>query len=74
VAGGVNGRLLPMAAGPADWAQAVRAITADPAAYAALCRSSFRHVRTHLTWDAWARRLVMRLRAEVAAAEARAAA
>lgn len=71
---GANGRLLPLAAGPAEWAAAVRALTADSEAHAALCRSSFEHVRARLTWDAWARRLVMRLRAEVAAARAQAAA
>lgn len=73
IAEGTNGRLLPLAAGPAEWAEAVREMTRDRAAHAALCRSSFRHVQRNLTWDAWARRLVTRLRSEVAAAEARAA-
>jgi glycosyltransferase involved in cell wall biosynthesis len=74
MAEGANGRMLPMADGPVEWAQAIREMTQDPVAHAALCRSSFVHVRGHLTWDAWARRLVSRLRSEVAAAEARAAA
>lgn len=71
---GANGSMLPMKAGPIEWARAVREMTRDRAAHSALCRSSFVHVRGHLTWDAWARRLVARLRSEVAAAGAQAAA
>jgi glycosyltransferase involved in cell wall biosynthesis len=66
VSEGVNGRMLPLEAGPADWARAVVEMAADPAAHAALCRSSFAHVQTCLTWDAWARRLVERLRTAAA--------
>lgn len=51
---GVNGRLLPSAATPADWARAIRSMTTDRARHAALCRSSFAHARTRLSWEAWA--------------------
>jgi glycosyltransferase involved in cell wall biosynthesis len=67
VAEGVNGRMLPLEAGPTTWAQAIREMAADPAALDALGASSFAHVRAHLTWDAWAEALVARLRLEVGA-------
>jgi glycosyltransferase involved in cell wall biosynthesis len=66
VAPGVNGRLMPPAAVPADWARAIMAMTRDPAAYEALCRSSFDFARSRLTWSAWSRDLVLRLRMELA--------
>ena len=59
---GGNGRMLAPEAGPEDWAGAIRALAADPAAYAALCRTSFDHARARLTWEAWARDLVACLR------------
>ena len=59
---GGNGRMLAPEAGPEDWAGAIRALAADPAAYAALCRTSFDHARARLTWEAWARDLVAYLR------------
>jgi hypothetical protein len=59
---------------PADWAQAIRAMTHDPARHAKLCRSSFDHARTRLTWAAWAQRMASLLRAEAAAASYRPAA
>ena len=52
---GTNGRMMPMEAGPQDWAAAVRELTGDPAGHAALCRSSFDHAHARLTWEAWAR-------------------
>jgi glycosyltransferase involved in cell wall biosynthesis len=52
---GRNGRMMPLAAGPREWAEAVRALTRDPGRYAALCRSSFAHAHGRLTWRAWAR-------------------
>ena len=54
MAEGVNGRMLPLEAGPDAWAEAVRDLTADPTAYGALCASSFRHAHERLSWDAWA--------------------
>ena len=55
---GRNGRMLPGTAGPEAWAGAVRELTADPAAYAALSASSFEHAHRRLTWEAWARGIV----------------
>lgn len=54
---GTNGRMMPMEAGPQDWANAVLALTADPTRHEALCRASFDHAHTRLTWEAWARDL-----------------
>lgn len=65
---GVNGRMLPMDAGPSEWASAVREMTDDPQALAALSETSLAHVRARLTWNAWAQALVSRIRAEVGAA------
>lgn len=67
VAEGVNGRMMPVNAGPADWAGAVRGMTDDRQALAAMSEASLAHVRARLTWDAWAHALVSRLRAEVGA-------
>lgn len=52
---GVNGCMLPMTAGGADYASALRRLTDSPAAYAALSQSSFDHCHAHLTWQAWAK-------------------
>lgn len=68
---GVNGRLLAPGASPADWATAIRMMTRNRARHAALCRASFEHARTRLTWDAWAQRMAVFLRTEFVAAEAR---
>jgi glycosyltransferase involved in cell wall biosynthesis len=67
VSHGVNGCLLPLAAVPADWARAVISLTAEPRAYAALSRASFEFARTRLSWSAWSRELVLRLRIELGA-------
>jgi glycosyltransferase involved in cell wall biosynthesis len=71
---GVNGRLLAPGAAPADWATAIRTLTRDRATHAALCRASFEHARTRLTWQAWAQQIAALLRAEVAVEELRRAA
>lgn len=63
---GKSGRMLPMTAGPDEWAAAIRNMTADPEAHAALCRSSFEHAHTRLSWDAWARDVTALLRERVA--------
>lgn len=53
---GGNGHLLPLDAGPADYVELFRRLTADPAAYRALCTSA-RDLYDHaLNWDAWGRR------------------
>jgi glycosyltransferase involved in cell wall biosynthesis len=67
MAEGRNGRMLPMAAGPDDWAAAIHDLTADPKAHAALCRSSFAHARDRLTWEAWARDVTALLRGAIRA-------
>jgi glycosyltransferase involved in cell wall biosynthesis len=71
---GVNGRLLSAGASPADWATTIRNMTRNPVRHAALCRASFDHARTRLTWAAWAQRMAALLRAEVAVEDLRRAA
>jgi glycosyltransferase involved in cell wall biosynthesis len=71
---GTNGRLLASGASPADWATAIRTMTRNRTRHAALCRASFDHARTRLTWEAWAQRMAALLRAEVAVEELRRAA
>jgi glycosyltransferase involved in cell wall biosynthesis len=71
---GVNGRLLAPGASPADWATAIRVMTRNRTRHAALCRASFDHARTRLTWDVWAQRMAALLRAEVAVEDLRRAA
>ena len=54
---GRNGATLDPLAGPKEWARAVRALTRDADTHAALCRTSFEHARTRLSWATWARDL-----------------
>jgi glycosyltransferase involved in cell wall biosynthesis len=53
VAAGETGRLIPPAAGGAEWGRQVLEATADPAAYAALRRAAHARYRRRLTWEAW---------------------
>ncbi len=55
---GVNGYLLPLEAGPADYANYAFQLLADPAKYAALCWSSFQRFQTELNWDVAVCRLI----------------
>ena len=55
---GVNGYLLPLEAGPTDYAHYVLQLLADPAKYAALCWSSFQRFQTELNWDVAVSRLI----------------
>ena len=55
---GVNGYLLPLDAGPADYANYAFQLLADPAKYAALCWSSFQRFQTELNWDVAVSRLI----------------
>ena len=50
---GVNGVLLPPAAGAADYAAAIRALLADRPTFEALRQSSRTAYDTRLNWDAW---------------------
>lgn len=54
---GRNGATLDPAAGPREWARAIRALTRDPDKHAGLCRASLEHARNRLSWDSWARDL-----------------
>lgn len=50
---GVNGHLLPLNAGPAEYAALFRRLWADRAAHRALCVSSRDLYERALNWDAW---------------------
>ena len=54
---GVNGHLLPSAATPADFADAIERSWRDTAAYRQLRADSRRAYEERLNWTAWARRL-----------------
>ncbi len=55
---GVNGYVLPLEAGPADYANYAFQLLANPAEYAALCWSSFQRFQTELNWDVAVSRLI----------------
>lgn len=50
---GANGYLLPADATAADYANVIRTVYADKAAYTALCASARREYRRRLNWDVW---------------------
>jgi glycosyltransferase involved in cell wall biosynthesis len=52
---GVNGHLLPLDAGPDEYAALLRRLWADEAAYRALCLSARDLYDRALNWDAWGR-------------------
>ncbi len=58
VQNGRNGFLLPLEAGPKDYAETITASFADPEAYRRLCMRSFETFTRTLNWDAFCRRLV----------------
>lgn len=64
---GRNGRMLPRSASPADYADGVMALTADPGQYTALSRDSFGHFVKRLTWPAWSSAAVTLFRHEFVA-------
>jgi glycosyltransferase involved in cell wall biosynthesis len=51
VKNGVNGYLLSLEAGPADYADYVEHLLSDPSKYAVLCWSSFQRFQADLNWD-----------------------
>ena len=59
---GVNGRLVPPRATPAEIADAVEGLAADPDGYRELCRSARARFERELNWDAAVGRVVARLR------------
>lgn len=61
---GDNGALLPAGASAQAYADAITALIADPADYAALSRRSHAAARDRLCWTAWAAQMVDLIRAE----------
>jgi len=55
---GVNGYLLPLEAGPTDYANCALQLLADPSKYAALCWSSHQRFQAELNWDVAVSRLI----------------
>ncbi|MBK7406336.1 MAG: glycosyltransferase family 4 protein [Phycisphaerales bacterium] len=51
---GETGRVLPVAAGARDYADAIDAIAGDPGLYERWSRSALARARATLNWDAWA--------------------
>lgn len=62
VSEGVNGALMPPEADGAAYAERIASLLADRSAYDALCSTSHAWCRDHLTWDAWARDTLARIR------------
>ena len=58
VTDGLNGHLLPLSAGPGDYADVIVDSFRDPGAYRTLCRRSFERFRSRLNWDAFCRRFL----------------
>jgi glycosyltransferase involved in cell wall biosynthesis len=50
---GVNGLLLPISAGPDDYANAITKLFSDEASYRDLARSARAEYESRLNWDAW---------------------
>lgn len=48
------GRILPLSAGPDDWAATITDLLTDSAEYSWLCEAGHDRARTRLSWDAWA--------------------
>lgn len=63
VADGINGVLVPPHPTPAEIADRVQALLADPPAYRALCHSARDRYERELTWDAATRDVVARIEA-----------
>ena len=61
VKNGVNGRLFPVEAEPADYAEYALQLLSDSRLYSAMCWSSFERFQTELNWDV----AVSRLMAEI---------
>jgi glycosyltransferase involved in cell wall biosynthesis len=59
---GVNGRIFPLGASPADYADAIAAYRDDPASYRALAEGAFDEYATRLNWPSAIARVVRRLK------------
>jgi glycosyltransferase involved in cell wall biosynthesis len=55
---GVNGYLLPLESGPADYADYVVKMLSDSGKYRSICWSSFERFQTELNWDVAVSRLM----------------
>lgn len=62
VADGLSGVVLPLAAGPWHYADAIMALCDDPDRYRALSRGALHRAHTLLNWDAWGRTAAAALR------------
>ena len=58
VCDGITGALLPMDAGPRDYAEVIRTLYQDASRYKALRLASRQWYEQRLNWDAWARDVV----------------
>jgi len=54
---GQTGLVLPVDAGPLEWADAAERLVDDPEAYRAMSSRALDRARGELNWDAWGRRL-----------------
>jgi glycosyltransferase involved in cell wall biosynthesis len=61
VQNGVNGYLLPLEAGPADYAECVLQLLGDSCKYSEMCWSSYERFQTELNWDVAVSRLIAEL-------------
>lgn len=59
---GVNGYLLPLEAGPSDYAEHALRLLGDLARYSAMCWSSFERFQAELNWDVVVPRFIGELR------------
>ncbi len=59
----VNGYALPRGSGPAEFADRIRTLIADPKAYAALRASTRKEFETRLNWDSWGKAVAQRIEA-----------
>lgn len=55
---GRTGQMLPLSAGPVDWAEAAAGMLKDPVRHGQLCRAAFDHANQRLTWSAWAQDVI----------------
>lgn len=55
---GQTGLVLPLTAGPTDYADAIETLVDDPPRYARLSAQALARAQLQLTWSAWARRVL----------------
>lgn len=54
---GDTGVVLPVSAGPSDWADAIERLVDDPDAYRLMSSRALERARSELNWDAWGARM-----------------